>query len=413
MHDRRISRSMLCLIVLAMIALHGVTASAPVASAAPPWSKFVTFKRIEAKQGEAYPIGEEQGPWLILATTFQGPDAQRDAQALVYELRKDYKLNAYTHQKTYDYSKGFVGRGVDKYGNPRRMRHQSNNRVEEVAVMVGDFVSIDDSKAKKTLDRIKAMRPKTLDPKGQGEGSQSFAAIRRLHEKVWGGGEDKTRGPMRMAFVIPNPLLPKEYFKPKGVDKFVEKLNADRPFSLLKCPKAYTVRIATYTGGTTTKIKKNDPSADGAMATSRLDMAAKSADRLTEKLRAKGVEAYVFHDRSQSIVTVGSFDSHGAQRMSDGSVRFNPAIQTVISNFSAIRPGGSAVQQASHTSSGRNAQWRNQLYDAEVASNVPGLGSTRYRTFDGTPLDIQPTVIDVPKRSIASDYAAGLPRLFR
>lgn len=382
--------------------------------AAPPWSKLVNFKRIEAKQDANYPVGEEHGPWLILATTFRGPDANSDAQRLVYELRKDYKLNAYTHKKSYDYSQSFVGRGVDRYGNPRKMRHQSDERFDEVAVLIGDYVTVDDPKAKKTLERVKTLRPKVLDPNANGEpaSSQSFAAIRQLHNRVWGGETKTKRGPMKMAFVIPNPKLPKDYFKPKGVDKFVEKLNADRPYSLLKCPKPYTVRIATFDGGTLTKSEKTDNFLRGNSATGRLDRAAESADRLAAKLRENGVEAYVFHDRSQSVVTVGSFDSHGAQRTSDGSMRFNPAVQSVIDNFAAIRPGSSPVRQAGFTAGVNNPQWKDRVYDAEVVSRDPHLGMTRYRTFDGTPLDIQPTVIDVPRRSLASDYA-GLPKLFR
>lgn len=409
----RTIRATRCLVLMALAVSMIAVAWTPSAQAAPPWAKLVTFKRIEAKEGSLYPVGDEHGPWLILATTFRGPEAERDAKQLVYELRKDYKLNAYTHQKSYDYSKSFVGRGVDKFGNPRKMRHNTAERFDEVAVLIGDFVTVDDPKAKKTLERVKMMRPKILDPNGGPETSQSFAAIRQLHNRVWGGGDEKSqRGPMRMAFVIPNPKLPKSYFKPKGVDKFVEDLNADRPYSLLKCPKAYTVRVATYTGGTYTQVKKKDKAAEAATATNRLEKAALSADRLAAKLREQNVEAYVFHDRTQSIVTVGGFDSHGAQRMSDGSMRFNPSVQRVIENFSAIRPGSSGVQPAGFTQERTKKQWKNTVYDAEVASSLPGLGGTRYRTFDGTPFDIQPTVIDVPKRSISSDYA-GLPKLFR
>ena len=413
MHRRRTAQvtPYLAIIMIALTAM--ALTAAPIAEAAPPWAKLVTFKRIEAKADASYPVDQEHGPWLILATTFRGPEAQRDAQHLVYELRKDYKLNAYTHEKSYDYSKSFVGRGVDKFGNPQRMRNSSNERFDEVAVLIGDFVTIDDPKAEKTLERIKTMHPQVLDPNGEKETSQSFAAIRQLHNKVWGSDNaGKPRGPMRMAFVIPNPKLPKDYFKPKGVDKFVEKLNSDRPHSLLKCDKAYTVRVATFDGGTSTRLHNSKQAKGPALPTSRLDKAAGSADQLAGKLRQAGVEAYVFHDRKQSIVTVGSFDSHGAQRMKDGTMRFNPAVQTVINNFSALRPGHSPVQQAGFTQAGGNALWKDRVYDAEVADTIPGMRGTRYRTFDGTPLDIQPTVIDIPKRSIASDYAV-LPKLFR
>lgn len=414
MPRRRFVPTMLGLFVATTSLVATILVTSTVAEAAPPWAKLVNFKRIEAKSGTDYPVGEEHGPWLILATTFRGPEAQQDAQKLVYELRKDYKLNAYTHEKSYDYSKSFVGRGVDKFGHPRKMRHQNNERFNEVAVLIGDFVTVDDPKAKNTLERIKTMRPQTLDPNGKKESQDSFTAIRQFHNKVWRkDGTQKQRGPMRMAFVIPNPKLSKNYFKPKGIDKFVEDLNKGRPYSLLKCGKAYTVRVATYTGGTLTQLKKNDKTMGDATATSRLDKAGKSADRLAAKLRERGVEAYVFHDRTQSIVTVGGFDSHGAQRVKDGTLRFDPAVQQVIDYFAPIRPGSSPVQHASFAQGQKDKKWKDGFYDAEVTSGIPGLnGMARYRTFDGTPFDIQPTVIDVPKRSIASDYA-GLPKLFR
>jgi len=281
-------------------------------------------------------------------------------------------------------------------------------------VLIGDFTTIDDPKAAKALKRIKTMRPRALDPKGEQETSQSFAAIRRLHNRVWNRNDAEKKGPMRMAFVIPNPQLPKSYFRPKGVDKFVEQLNEDRPYSLLTCDKAYTVRVATFSGGKLTKSQQTKKFLKGNMASDRLDQAAKSADRLANKLRDVGVEAYVFHDRDQSVVTVGSFNSLGAQRMADGTIRYNPSVQAVINDFSPLRPGAAPVQHAGFVQGRGRAQWRNQVYDAEIAEDgYTGLSrNMRYRTFDGTPFDLQPTVIDVPRRSIARDYA-GLPNLFR
>ena len=58
------------------------------------------------------------------------------------------------------------------------------------------------------------------------------------------------RGPMGRAFFTRNPLLPREYFVPKGVDDFVAKMNQGVEHSLLDCPGRYTVQVATFRGKT-------------------------------------------------------------------------------------------------------------------------------------------------------------------
>ena len=58
------------------------------------------------------------------------------------------------------------------------------------------------------------------------------------------------------------------------------------------------------------------------------------AHRLTEALRIKGYDAYEFHDRYCSIVTVGSFSSTGTPRR-DGMIEINPEILAVIETFKA------------------------------------------------------------------------------
>ena len=50
------------------------------------------------------------------------------------------------------------------------------------------------------------------------------------------------------AFMTTNPLLPREYFVPKGIDKFVVDMNKGVKHSLLDCKGKYTVKVATFTG---------------------------------------------------------------------------------------------------------------------------------------------------------------------
>ena len=52
---------------------------------AAPWQHlFVrTRKRVEADPNKDYALGEEHGPWMIMASTLTGPDAEERAHALV------------------------------------------------------------------------------------------------------------------------------------------------------------------------------------------------------------------------------------------------------------------------------------------------------------------------------------------
>ena len=55
-------------------------------------------------------------------------------------------------------------------------------------------------------------------------------------------------------------------------------------------------------------------------------------EALTRILRSRGVEAYVFHDHHESIVTVGSFDDIGPERP-DGRIELNPEVARVITAY--------------------------------------------------------------------------------
>ena len=63
-------------------------ALASVATATPPWKKLVPFRSVEADPNKQYWLTEDQGPWMIMATSFAGPGAEEQAHALVLELRK-------------------------------------------------------------------------------------------------------------------------------------------------------------------------------------------------------------------------------------------------------------------------------------------------------------------------------------
>jgi hypothetical protein len=100
--------------------------------------------------------------------------------------------------------------------------------------------------------------------------------------------------------------------------------------SLLACKGKYTVQVATFTGAVVMDQKKIREVQNGlSQIDSRLAEAATKANQLARALRQKGYEAYEFHDRHASIVTVGSFDTAGTPRP-DGKLEMNPTMLRII-----------------------------------------------------------------------------------
>jgi hypothetical protein len=346
-----------------------------------PWSKITTRKKAEpVDQGAgAYALVDSNGPWMILAASFSGEGAEKQARELVEELRTKYKLPAYVYQKEFDFSKPMQGRGVDRYGGPQSMRYQRSQDILETAVMVGDYASVNDERAKKVLKMLKFAKPAALDVEKRGSSAQTLGALRTIQRAIQPDGTDeKLKGPMRNAFITTNPLLPPDFFTAaKGVDKFVLDMNKGVKWSLLDCPGRYTVRVATFTGAVVLDQKIIEKIEKGSKFQSRLAEAADKAHKLTEALRAKGVQAYEFHDRYQSIVTVGSFNSVGT-RMPDGKTNLDPALHAIMEKYGnekKVVPG-----QA-----------------------TPQIGKPK--TEGNIVFDLQPMPVEVPRRSISADYA--------
>jgi hypothetical protein len=348
------------------------------ADAAPPWAKLLIFNRVEADPEKTYRLSEDNGPWMIVACSFSGEGAEKQAGELAYELRKRYKLPAYIHRA--DFQFGYTeGRGVDQLGAPPRMKHRLDD-LREVAVLVGNFSAADDPEAQKTMQKLKYTHPECLEIKQNRPTNQSLAGWRMTQKKLQElvGSTKKGKGPMGHAFITTNPLLPKEFFVDMGIDPLVLEMNKEVTHSLLDCPGKYTVQVATFKGNVFIQPKEIEEIENGKEVKSQLAEAAKKAHMLTEALRMKGWEAYEFHDRYASIVTVGSFDSVGTPR-ADGKIEINPRIATIIRTFSAEPTNGPVP---------------------------PGTLPARLKTLVGIPFDIQPIPVEVPKRSISREMAA-------
>ena len=342
-----------------LVGLLAVMFAAGEARAQSGWLPSSWFSPTEIPAEAMYPLSEKDGPWLVLAATFRGEGARDDARRLVQELRRDHRLEAYTHEKSFDYTGQQQGLGLNPDGTPKRMRYANSGQVIEVAVLVGDFASFDDPRGQKMLATIKGLQPRALS--GDAGKSRSFSDFRRMI----GLDKNAAKGPMHLAFVIPNPLLPEDYFARQEVDRFVVEMNADVTHSLLDCPGRYTVRVATFTGAGTFDQKAIAAGDDDVKLESRLAEAADKAHRLTEALRRSGWQAWEFHDRDSSIVCVGNIDQLTLPQ-AGGAAAVHPEVVRIVRELGPD--------------------------PAKLATGV-----MMPRAIEGILLDVKPKPIDVPR----------------
>ncbi len=320
-------------------------------------------------------LSEEDGPWMILAHTFVGEDSKSRAERLTTEIRRELKLPAFLYREKFDFT-----------GNPgigsSRLRYANQYEYEAYAVLVGEYDSVDHPSINRDLKKLKtAVLPvfEAEDIAKETDLRSPVTTVKAVHqklmEKVRGGSKSK---PMANAFVTRNPMLPKEYFDSPNVDSFVRQLNEDKQFSLLDCQGKYTVVVRTFEGYGTIVDGKKEKKFVPSMK--RLDDFAEDAGKMVSELRKQGEEAYEFHDRYRSLVTIGSFETLG-RPLPGGRFEYAPEIRRVMEKYSALNS--------------RHAQ---------VAHNANGFAANHVAMI---PFDVQPKPIAVPKVSKRSLYSGG------
>lgn len=361
-----------------------VAGCAATMAAGAPWDKLLTLRRVEAHPEGSYRLAEENGPWMIVACSFSGETADEQARDLVLELRKRYKLEAYAYRKKFDLGDEVYGRGVNRFGEPPKMQYRRGSEFDEVAVLVGNYAAVDDPDAQETLEKLKYYRPQCLNVDSDSPTTRTLAAWRTIQQHVLApDNPKKKKGPMGHAMITTNPLLPEGYFAPRGLDPLVVEANQGVEHCLLDCPGKYTVQVATFRGRMVIDQREISAIEDGRKPMkSQLVEAVEKAHKLTEALRRKGYQAFEFHDRYASIVTVGSFD-FVTQPLPDGRAGLNPAIQDVIDRFGP----------------------KQTPYGGQT-------GGMAQQTLVGIPFDLKPIVVEVPKRSLSAELARGGSRLF-
>jgi hypothetical protein len=302
---------------------------------------------------EPYLIQPENGPFMVMAYTFRGPDAARYAQALTIELRSKYKLPAYIF-----YAKVQPGHSNIRNIPPTSPPYVRNGEMaaperyrnyDEAAVLVGDCKTIGESN--QLLRRVKKLHPTTVE------------ALPSIY--YW----RRDRGLSR-ALLTTNPLVPAQYLYPgKGnpmpvlkpgqvfdpsvmtagfetinrKDPLIKQMNKG-PHNIYKCAGPYVLQVAEFTGrqmlsldgelpkqaendlsgarGVLDRLLKPDPrrkddkiesnQARRAKIQSPLAQAAEDAESMAEAISKSGlleksIRPYVYHDRFASRVYLGPF----------------------------------------------------------------------------------------------------------
>ena len=363
-------------------------------------------RRSTADPNGDYTLTEQNGPWLIMAASFNGEGGEAEARALVLELRQRFNLPAFYYAMTFKIGDERIGRGIDDNGAPIRRQVQRGSEVLEHAVLVGEFPG----------DR----RPRSPEPARADQDDRARRAAGRRDErhvaKPGGGAAVLQVGEAadveQTAQAIPGPDGPRVHHAQSAVAEGVFHAGArsrsgqvERGARVLAAalPGKYTIKVATFRGRSTLQ-GANDfgteaPRSRWAKDDDPLVLAGKNAHEMTVALRSRGWEAYEFHDRHESYVAVGSFDE--MQELADG--RLAPATreaQIIVNTFGASTPNvgferpaynelGVHDEKIRKVEHGRGRRC-DQQYDQWMGGVTNGFHP---KQFVGLPFDIQPAPI--------------------
>jgi hypothetical protein len=246
---------------------------------------------IEAIHGKTYTLSSKHGPWMIMVNSFWGETPEEEEQAakaateLVYQLRKR-GVPAYTYQQDDQIEEVAA---VDRLGRPRHKKLTAQHGM--IGVLAGNYHNADDKVAKETLKFIKKLNLKVT---AEVNGKQIEWPVLLVK-----------------AFMTRNPLLSAEEMSRKNRDPLIVRLNSGVDHSLFENRGKYTLVVASFNGQSSVKRKEFE-NFDRMLANKAkisLDNAAREAWELMTVMRKKGIDAYIYHERYRSIVTVGAFKS--------------------------------------------------------------------------------------------------------
>lgn len=296
-----------------------------------------TAAKIEAKPGKTYLLNKQHGPWMIMVASFgaglgkgdpeeteqQLTNANKAAHELVLELRrKGIPAYIFTQQGALAEVEAF-----DRLGN-RTQRFEAAQR-NRICVVAGNYAGSDDKIAQDTLKYIKGLNPHSLKD--------------GVYKPT-----PNCPGPLSRAFLTINPLLSEAEIAEqiRERDPLLLKLNSGAEHSIMENKHKFTLVVASFYGNS--QLHSHELSSEERSKRSfefdkklkqgsSLDKAGEQAWELVKVMRKQGHEAYVFHDRYSSVVTVGGFDSETDPRARELYEKFRAKIDRDQSGKEIIR----------------------------------------------------------------------------
>lgn len=285
---------------------------------------------VDVDPNKEYVVTPEQGPWLIRATVYVGPESRQLAHEMVMFIRQTHKLPAFVYSHT-DVEKKkqdeetrqqreYLARLQQMYPENQLKLPVRHVRIEDqYVVLVGGYKDMDAAnKALRDFKKLQEPADKRLLP---------MLTQFDLHNR-----NDDVKvayaNPFVTAYVVPNPAAPHERKVEETKNyRFLKKLNSGEHYSLLRCRKPYTLMVAAFQGLGTFEAVDKEPSGGFWDSVSTmwknhsgdmLEASAQNAHNLGKILselksnRGPGPlfeDVYVLHMPKGSIVTVGGFDS--------------------------------------------------------------------------------------------------------
>lgn len=314
-----------------------------------------------------YPLSAREGPWMIHIGSFRGDEALDFAHRFAEEARTKHRLLTYIYSMNEEDAvkererirqeqlKLIGSEKVAQSNEPQKLK--TVRVVKEYSVFVGNFADME--KARYEAARIKEFPPPASIPE-YGIHLYNESTTRAKADPVQGdlasifklksptGSEEgkrlnQSRGnPYRQAFVVRNPLASRAQSNavtqvnqsaPIPMDPSWKELNEKEKHSIFTNPKKWTLVVAMFSPPSEVQSSITGSVVQTGFRSSANDLgkglerAAETARQLAELLRdgGKGYDAYVFHTRQYSLVTVGAFES-----------RFDPNMEqawSILNNF--------------------------------------------------------------------------------
>lgn len=272
---------------------------------------------------EPYLLRKENGPFMVTARVFRGPDATKFALALTKELRGTFHLPAYIFFLKIQPGGSNI-RNVQPT-SPREIpigmigKPEEYRIYDEAAVLVGNCKTIDE--AEKLMHKVKGLHPEclgklpTIWQHRRGKGlkwamvtANPLIPAQHLYP---GNGHGHAPQALKIGDAVDPQVIVSRFEQAHKRDPLVERMNKG-PHSIYHCAGPFTLQVTQYTGRVTNNV--NDPkfSEQGFLKMSPLATAADDAEQLAEHIAKcsslpSGMKPYVYHDRFSSTVTIGSF----------------------------------------------------------------------------------------------------------